>query len=118
MTAPKLTFVVSLATWYRGSQNAELLTSDGDRCCLGFVATQLGVPDEELLGRDTPSSIGFAHQAKVQGVLTQSCDPGIDSSFAYAAMCINDDRDTSDEYKMRELSALAARHGFAMVFVP
>jgi hypothetical protein len=46
----KFKFIVDRATWYRGhgADKSYLLRDDGHRCCIGFVAKQCGVADDDM----------------------------------------------------------------------
>lgn len=59
----KLTIKRSL--WYRGKGGCGsfLMRSNGEMCCLGFAARQLGkVPEEDILGKSTPSDLLDEHR--------------------------------------------------------
>ena len=42
-----MTFIVKRSEWARGEPTA-LLMNDGTKCCLGFRASALGIPDRQL----------------------------------------------------------------------
>jgi hypothetical protein len=64
---------IDRATWgfgerVNGPNNSRLLTKDGLRCCLGFAAAQLGVPDNVLLDKptlDASTTILAHHHQKI-----------------------------------------------------
>lgn len=54
-------FVVYRDEWHRGKgyENSKLLREDGQRCCIGFVGQQCGIPDDKLL--NAASVVDTAH---------------------------------------------------------
>lgn len=50
--------------WFRGrgSDGSQLLTDEGQMCCLGFLARACGIPANEILDRATPEEL-FDHDA-------------------------------------------------------
>ena len=109
------TFVVDRKTWYRGkgSEGSRLLDSSGQRCCLGFVAEQCGIGDEDLLG--SPDIIGVSYPAVVNFPEWLYKDgETADAGFVYE---VNDSCSISDEKRERMLKRVFAQAGDEIQFV-
>lgn len=112
-------FIVDRKTWYRGQGGitSRLLNFEGQRCCIGFVAQQCGVPDEAC--RDIVSVDG------IRKLITSRAawpawfigDFGRDTKDLGQAYRINDDKDITDEARESALEELFASHGDTMEFV-
>jgi hypothetical protein len=124
-------FVVQRSKWLRGGESAYscLLTTAGHRCCLGFVASQCGVPDGALLKRSTPSVIdcrpGHVLTTRISPLLLslrEDQEDGheylVDSPLSEAAIAINDDGSITEAEREAQLTALFAEHGYALRFEP
>lgn len=127
-------FVVNRSAWRFGGIRFEnifdetsLLNDRGYRCCLGFVASQLGVPDEHLLDAGSPryavSSPGAARdmvEQKMDGVLIDrtSAYSFKESDLTREAVLINDECFNREICKNREQKLIEtfAKHGFELVF--
>lgn len=120
MTAIKR-FVVSRATWLRGSfRESSLLDRSGRQCCLGFVAEQLGVSRDLLLDESMPEDLDAQSPAFacISGVLANIVGQrGENTVLANAAIAINDDGDVCDESREVALSELFAAYGYELEFV-
>lgn len=95
-----------------------LLNERGFRCCLGFCASQLGVPDPAMLEMGTPADVG-----KDVGPLTfRRGDPDDDfaswgdTELTTGAVEINDDPTLSDLERESGLESLFEKHGHTIEF--
>lgn len=105
-------FTVDRRTWYRGKEanNSRLLTHDGMRCCIGFVGQQCGIPDENLLDRDTIFSRSIEPKWPTWLTAWQSSD----GHYVYQ---INDSSHYSDAEREARLKALFAENGDEIEFI-
>ena len=129
-------------TWIRGddtvaataedgtpyAQGSMLLRpADGHMCCVGQVCVQLGIPAKKLEGVATVDDL-FNDKVEVPEELREpnryasSYNDEEAESFVEAdglglAYSINDDPDTTDEYKEAELIPLFAKLGLDVEFI-
>jgi hypothetical protein len=97
-------FTVKRSGWYRGhgAQGSRLLRHDGQRCCLGFVGQQCGLPDAELIERETLFAAAYQSQYAESlinaGVWERRGMSNYtrDRDFVSQAYGVNDDPETSD----------------------
>lgn len=116
-----MNFVVKKKNWYRGKGGDScLLRSDGQRCCMGFVAQQLGIPDDILL---TCRTISALETSKIDPKILQKLEDNIQSRpFNYTpkwvslAYCDNDNPDIDDDERIRRLQKLAKDGGHTFTF--
>lgn len=120
-------FVVKRDKWLRGDdgKTSTLLDRGGCMCCLGFVATQCGVPADSILEEADPSMLD-ADTAKTVPLLAEIYDQDEEDGYAYErvrnsklsndAIEVNDDSRLTDAERERHLSELFAAHGYEMVF--
>lgn len=82
-----------------GKGYSKLLNEEGYYCCLGQFLSQVGIRDEEILNRNVPYSFskGAYLFVKPNGLLTPLGTQIID---------VNDNPDTSLEYKIRIIRKL------------
>lgn len=104
-------FIVDRSKWLRGEGRASLLlrSSDGKRCCLGFVGSQCGFADHELAERGSPESV-----LGRSGALFPVWVLGWGGEFA---MRVNDSRELADTEREAKLKGIFATHGHTIEFV-
>lgn len=117
-------FTVERATWRCGMNGSHkhgegdtiLENGAGYRCCLGFVGSQLGIPDAVLRDNGCPDTCNEA-DSKLVPVLCETWTYGVaDNALARDAMSINDcDKLTRDE-REKKLIELFAKHGHELTF--
>ncbi len=101
-------FTVDRATWWRGDwSGSRLLRNDGNRCCIGFVGQQCGIPDEDLVG---------------MGALRPESKPQIPTQLMTAEGWIGqaygiNDAPMDDSERESELVALFAKNGHEIEFI-
>jgi hypothetical protein len=117
---------ISRATWLRGQAENGCLLLNGQRCCLGFVARQAGLPDEEITGWDVPS--GLCGKEELGNPLLApllerhvSDEDGwtyvSSSELEQELVKVNDDVTIDDAERERRLIDLARQGGYKFVFV-
>jgi hypothetical protein len=99
--------IIKKSEWLRGEGWVEsylLRSRDNKRCCIGFFCEQiLGANTGILKGRKTISEIDDSKEFY-----------WIQRENLYN---INDSPEISDEERMRDLKAIAAKHGYDFIFV-
>lgn len=128
----KQTFVVAREKWMRGgSSDTALLTLDGMRCCLGFVAAQCGIADDRITTiaepLDIDDALGLVPDENAKHPLVELSreldDDGYCSVSAQNtelsgdAIEINDSPSIDDAEREKRLSAAFTKHGYAIEFV-
>lgn len=109
------TYIVDRDTWYRGKgrNSSFLLTREGQRCCIGFVGKQCGVPDKDMVGVGGVRGVPGRHSWPTW------FDAGVrlsTMSDLYRAYEINDDMDITDEIREARLQELFQKHGDTIIF--
>ncbi len=111
----------------RGKGPTALCNAHGHKCCLGFYSVACGVPPEDLADNATPEQLINWHVRNRKKQLPMVClsklvvtRPGNDldyetlygnSSYASAAMTINDNPEISDEEREKSLITIAEQNG-------
>ncbi len=66
-------FTVDRSRWLRGERNSFLQrTTDGKRCCLGFLALACGVPESGIVGWELLSRLEHQHFALLPEALKRN----------------------------------------------
>lgn len=109
-------FVVDRQKWYRGQGHASsaLLRLDGTRCCIGFVGSQCGLKDYELLHKTTSVHVSEEKNSLLRMWPKWTQENWGDISLAYA---VNDDIKMSDKEREDTLKELFIRNGDEIEFV-
>ncbi len=118
-------FIVDRQTWHRGKgeQDSYLLRRDGMRCCIGFVAQQCGVPDEQLLANPAihhskvyagPLIIDAQHLELLPKWMSLGDHTSPPLAAAYAT---NDEPNISDEDREQKLQSIFTRNGDEIEFI-
>jgi hypothetical protein len=110
--------------WMRGEEDENvsvlLRPSDGKQCCMGQVASQCGVPDEELKLVPTYDELLCDHDFNGQ-LLSPFVkeDEGFTNEVDWLSQCYstNDDPGMTDEDRERILTDRFAAHGHTLTFV-
>jgi hypothetical protein len=108
-------YTVKRRGWFRGKggKKSSLLLESGERCCIGFVGKQCGIPDEVLLGEGGIHSYDSTFKFFSRWPLWMR-----DSE---TTMCeiygINDSAELSDPEREAKLKVMFAEHGDTIVFV-
>jgi hypothetical protein len=115
--SPMLEIIVERKTWLRGTgsgASALLRNTDKKRCCLGFVAQQSGVTDQNMCGMATPENLPDFYRMPAD-LLTDGCN----SNLCFELMQQNDDHSVTDEVRERRLNGLLddAEASFRFKFV-
>ncbi len=88
------TFRVNRPDWARGRKKFvlnELLSRGGKRCCLGFVLSQCGVPDKDILEQPAPGSLELSEELnKKMQELGLVDENGLNTVLCCRLMEIND----------------------------
>jgi hypothetical protein len=110
-------FTVDRKTWFHGrGTGAFLLYYDGKRCCIGFVAQQCGITNEDILMIGTISSINS--QENIRKVPQWMQADNVESSGGInEAYNINDDILISDDEREMKLKALFLKNGDEIEFI-
>ena len=110
-------FTIKRDKWLRGNGVGQLLDAVGRRCVTGFVASQLGVGDVELMALGTPNSIPTkAGRERLKGVLVDGSRWRRNSVLAFQAAKLNDDQTLKDPDREARLQALFLEHGHTLKF--
>lgn len=137
-------FVIDRSKWrcgdvgehWVGLGDTRMLNVEGYMCCLGQVARQLGVPDEDLINHGESCDCGQWHSVKVEyddgdwctdyvrkdtpemlamdEVMHKKVREGV---LEYYAIKINDNQNTTPEEKEAALKDLFAEAGHEIEFV-
>jgi hypothetical protein len=105
-------FVVDRKTWLRGSLSAELLTTDGTRCCVGFLAKEMGVSDDDMRHCQVLHEVIEDAESSLPGPL-RSPSMVVGNDNIYVA---NDDHQVSDTAREARLTELFAAIGIEVRF--
>jgi len=82
--------VIDRKTWYRGkgSKDSRLLNNEGQKCCLGFLATACGIEDEKIFNTSKCDFLDFEDVEKFPRTI---CDKlGYDTALTMSLYEIND----------------------------
>lgn len=118
---------IKRSRWARRTEGADkgessLLNDDGNMCCLGFLGAAVGIPLDRLDGLASPSDHLDHVSALVmwpKEFVPRNIDDGrsfCDSEVTAKAVSINDDEDTTDSEKERDLIYLFDEVGIALTF--
>lgn len=107
--------ILDYSTWRCGGDGPNklgtgivaLLNGDGCMCCLGQWSRQLDVTDDELMDKGEPSELDTLIPLFVE-------DGKRNTGLAIEAIGINDDSETTPEYKIIELTRLLATEGILL----
>lgn len=118
------TFTIDRTTWRRGGGRLRntgptyMLNFQGNKCCLGHIASQCGFTDKQLRGHNTPTSVVYAAGATPAGFLTQGRQGHVlPTPLTGEAIGINDDEYMTDADREAKLIELFQRHGYTIKFV-
>lgn len=108
-------FTVDRQTWYRGKgcQNSYLLKGNGKKCCIGFVGTQCGVPNNVMLLIPSVEKVPTDNRLLFPKWMT---DEGYSWGLSEAYR-VNDDIAITDEHREEELKRIFERKGDEIEFV-
>ena len=90
-----------------GAGRAELLNSSGYMCCLGQCMSQLGIEDEDLVGRGEPNCVANLLPFSQYSNCTE---------LSFDAMEINDNLVNTIEHREEKLTELFKKHGLSIEF--
>lgn len=107
-------FRVNINKWLRGTGCGTLLER-GKMCCLGFAEIQCGAEPKDIQPHYEPSDLGSQNPTKAVGVLVNRHYRN--TRFSNSAITINDRPSITDTERMKQLRALAKKHGHRFVFV-
>ncbi len=104
-------FTVDRATWLRGNTNgATLLDEEGCRCCVGFLARDMGHSDTEMFCRSTLTDLSYENANLPSGLADADEETG-------AIYAVNDDDSLTDGQREATLTRLFADIGVEVRFV-
>lgn len=134
----KKKFVVDRSHWQTAThkhwfyKNTLLLNNGDFRCCLGFVCSQCGIPDEHLCGGiddeegnllagsaafATPSLVVGRYEEERERIGFLLDEKGLSNNqFTLRAMQINDDKSIDNETRECRLKELFESHGYELEF--
>jgi len=95
-----------------GQGGTFLRNRQGYKCCLGFVAEQLGA--KGLTDKEFPRTVHPTHKKKLEGVLTYE---GNHTVLTVLSMRINDSNKINKKQRESQLRELFKEHGHRMKFV-
>lgn len=110
-------FTIIRSKWFRGlgSFGSSLLRVDGTMCCLGQVARQCGVKNEEMRGTGSPEGLDNSVRPLLPAFLLAG--DGRNSDVCRRMMEINDSLDLGDDEREQKLTEIAAANGITLHFV-
>lgn len=116
-------FVINERTWSEGGRRpfTHLLDADGFRCCLGFIASQCGIPDEVLQGVPELRRLPMEYWDKLPKELRPSQLNGartreVDANLTEEAYSTNDDALFSLTQREQALQKLFGAKGIQLMF--
>ena len=93
-----------------GEGPTTLLNSLGYMCCLGQWCQQLGIPDNELRGKQLPDGLNI----EVKPLNYKSTGIIFNSNFSEQAITINDETKSTPDEKIMLLNNLLASEGIEL----
>lgn len=116
------TFNISKKKWLRGGMtyaDGSFLCRPTDKkmCCIGIMFNKCKIPVRELNGLIQPYQISDSMPKILSFLTSQKESKTINSDEATEMMLLNDDADTSDEFKIESLNAILSNHGIELVLV-
>lgn len=106
-------YIIKESEWYRGQALSALLTTDGRKCCLGFVAEQCGLSRQEILGKLMPfNTEAFSKGEKWPAWMYENVH------YLSIIALANDSRGYSNEERKAKLQSLFAIFGDELEFIP
>ena len=110
-------FVIDRTKWLRGKGTGILLNEEGCRCCIGFVGSQLGIEDDDLLNIFCLRGVdGIGSMARTCGFVHSSSGGVTDAPFIQMAYELNDDFTLDDAARESKLIELFKANGHELVF--
>lgn len=109
-------FYVNRATWKRGPEgDSYLLDNAEQKCCLGFIGLQCGIPPKYLLMIQAPATVNYYNGIYSNLLTTFKNKVNENSHLAVIAMNYND-KEMSESEREAQLSFLFREHGCDIVF--
>jgi hypothetical protein len=116
-----MTFTVKRSEWMRACPAGGCLLAGGMRCCIGFVAQQLGFADDEIrgYGRLDDLDMDDLDERRIESLRECGIRHGgaIDAGWISAAYSINDSTLISDERREAQLIELFTAKNHELVFI-
>lgn len=115
----KWTGVRDMVVKYAPVGNSRLLNSIGNKCCLGFYASQCGISDDIIREHSSPVSLYKSECINLDKFVYIDRDDATmadNSGFALEAMNLNDSYMYSMEDKEERLIALFEEHDITLTF--
>lgn len=112
--------VIDRQKWLRGegSSNSYLLRGkDRKMCCLGFLALQCGYTQDEIIHKESPSSVGGLVTKFPSGLVCLKRGITSNSIQCHRLMTCNDDELLSDEEREGQLIDLFHEIGIDIEFI-
>ena len=115
-------FTVRREDWYRGKGDREsrlMRPEDHKMCCLGFYALANGYKPGEIENRCFPSDLTMGENEPLPDTMDWLLDMYPDTEQEYELLIgnINDDPDSSEQERERDLTRMFAKHGVQVEFV-
>jgi len=108
--------VITRSGWLRGGgwKTSRLLTREGKRCTVGFLARVLGAPDSCILNESVIHKLWGLPRAVEDRV-----NEFDEENFValYHAYKVNDDESLSESKRERDLKALGLKMGVCFIFL-
>ncbi len=115
--------IIDRPTWYRGQggHNSKLLQPNGERCCIGFLAAVLGVPDDVILNIAVLDGLAHNESVPVTRFLNHvDCQRNTHGGRPHPlthAYDVNDDPTLSDTEREASLLLIGREMGVEFSFV-
>ena len=121
-------FTIKRSKWLRMSKRTQIYSQmldgkSGKMCCLGFYSITCGIPRENIKNEPSPRDVVFDYDNIVWNtfLLSKRKEFGfnkVNSKIAGKLMDINDDEETTDDFKEKEIKKIFATKGVKVKFVP
>lgn len=111
------TFTINRSSWLRASTvetlgSPSLLDENGNKCCLGFVCSQILKSDTWILDKADPSDMSI----NIKDFNVYVGGKFKNSNLSLEAMLINDNPDINDNEREAKLKALFNRYNYDLEF--
>ena len=115
-------FTIKRSKWLRMSKRTQIYSQmldgkSGKMCCLGFYATSCGIAKKNIKGEPSPMEVAFSLEDNNSKWNTFLISNKYNSKIAGKLMDINDDDETTDAFKEKEIKKIFATKGIKVKFV-
>lgn len=112
-------FVIKKSEWLRGgAKYSKLLNSEGQKCCLGFLAQASGIEDENMLNITSPVQMYIKRKVgwNLFPDFLINAEDNLNSADCRVLIRINDEPSISDSVREKLLTKEFKKHGIEVSF--